>query len=116
MLEVMEALAGVENKTLENVLSVKAKKQEIEKAKFDLEQAENDYDLERAAKLRHGDIPALEKELSKLNNLDKNKILSDIVTSDDIASVISKWTNIPLSKLMSGEREKLINLFDNFIP
>ncbi len=92
---------------------IKAKKKEIEKAKFDLEQAENDYDLEKAAKLRHGDIPALEKELANLNNLEKNKILSDTVTSEDIASVISKWTNIPVSKLVSGEKEKLLSLEDN---
>ncbi len=92
---------------------IKAKKKEIEKARFELEQAENDYDLERAAKLRHGDIPALEKELASLNNLEKNKILSDTVTSDDIASVISKWTNIPVSKLVSGEKEKLLSLEEN---
>ncbi len=92
---------------------IKAKKKEIERARFDLEQAENDYDLERAAKLRHGDIPALEKELASLNNLEKNKILSDTVTSDDIASVISKWTNIPVSKLVSGEKEKLLSLEEN---
>ena len=92
---------------------IKKKKKEIEKAKFDLEQAENDYDLERAAKLRHGDIPALEKELVNLNNLEKNKILSDTVTSEDIASVISKWTHIPVSKLVSGEKEKLLSLEAN---
>ena len=92
---------------------IKAKKKEIEKAKVELEQAENDYDLEKAARLKHGDIPQLEKELSELNNLEKNKILSDIVTPDDIASVISKWTNIPISKLVSGEKEKLLCLEDN---
>ena len=78
-----------------------------------MEQAENDYDLERAAKLRHGDIPALEKELARLNSLEKNKILSDTVTSEDIASIISKWTNIPVSKLVSGEKEKLLSLEEN---
>ena len=92
---------------------IKAKKKEIERAKFDLEQAENDYDLERAAKLRHGDIPALEKELAQLNSLEKNKILSDTVTGEDIASVISKWTNIPVSKLVSGEKERLLSLEEN---
>ena len=92
---------------------IKAKKKEIERAKFDLEQAENDYDLERAAKLRHGDIPVLEKELARLNSLEKNKILSDTVTSEDIASIISKWTNIPVSKLVSGEKEKLLSLEEN---
>lgn len=92
---------------------IKAKKKEIERTKFALEQAENDYDLEKAARLRHGELPKLEKELAALNNLEKNKILSDIVTSEDIAQVISKWTNIPVSKLISGEREKLLNLKEN---
>ena len=92
---------------------IKQKKKEIERAKFDLEQAENEYDLTRAAKLRHGDIPALERELAELNNLEKNKILSDTVTSESIADVINKWTNIPISKLVSGEKEKLLNLEEN---
>ena len=92
---------------------IKQKKKEIERAKFDLEQAENEYDLTKAAKLRHGDIPALERELAELNNLEKNKILSDTVTSESIAEVISKWTNIPISKLVSGEKEKLLKLEEN---
>ena len=92
---------------------IKAKKREIEKAKFELDQAENEYDLETAARLRHGEIPRLEKELNELSNLEKNKILSDTVTSNDIASVISKWTNIPVSKLVSSEKDKLLNLKNN---
>ena len=92
---------------------IKAKKSELEKAKFTLEQAENNYDLETAARFRHGEIPRLEKELAELNNMEKNRILSDTVNEEDIALVISKWTNIPISKLMSGEREKLLHLFDN---
>ena len=92
---------------------IKAKKQELEKAKFTLETAENNYDLETAARYRHGEIPKLEKELSELNNLSENRILSDTVNEEDIAQVISKWTNIPISKLMSGEREKLLHLYEN---
>ena len=92
---------------------IKSKKQEIEKAKFKLQQAENTYDLETAARLRHGEIPKLEKELAELNNQDKNKILSDTVTEESIADVVSKWTNIPLSKLMNSEREKLLHLETN---
>jgi len=92
---------------------IKKKKEEIERAKFDLNQAENRYDLEEAAKLRHGKIPELEKQLEELNNKEKNKILSDVVTEENIAFIISKWTNIPLSKLMSGEKEKLLHLEDN---
>ena len=92
---------------------IKDKKSEIEKAKFELEQAENNYDLERAAILRHGEIPRLEKELDALNNIEKNKILSDSVTSNDIARIIAKWTNIPVTKLISSEKEKLLKLEDN---
>lgn len=92
---------------------IKAKKKEIERTKFELDQAENDYDLEKAARLRHGELPRLEKELAELNGVEKNKILSDVVTSDDIAGVISKWTNIPISKLVSGEKEKLLSLEEN---
>lgn len=92
---------------------IKKKKAEIEKAKFELEQAENKYDLEKAAILRHGEIPRLEKELLELNNTEKNKILSDTVTSDDIAEVIAKLTNIPINKLLSSEKEKLLALEEN---
>ena len=93
--------------------NIKNKKQEISKAKFDLETAENRYDLETAARLRHGTIPRLEKELEELNNKEKSRILSDVVTSDDIANVISKWTNIPIAKLISSEKEKLLHLEEN---
>jgi len=92
---------------------IKKKKEEIEKANFELEQAENKYDLETAARLKHGVIPSLEKELEELNKQDKNKLLSNVVTSDDIAGVISKWTSIPITKLISSEKEKLLNLYDN---
>ena len=93
--------------------NIKNKKQEISKAKFDLEAAENRYDLETAARLRHGTIPRLEKELEELNSQEKSRILSDVVTSDDIANVISKWTNIPIAKLISSEKEKLLHLEEN---
>ena len=89
---------------------IQAKKKEIEKARFELEQAKNRYDLESAAKLQHGTIPKLEKELEELKSRDEMKLLSDNVTEEDIASVISKMTNIPLSKLVSSEKEKLLNL------
>ncbi len=89
---------------------IQSKKKEIEKARFELEQALNRYDLEAAAKLQHGTIPKLEKELLELKNKDEMKLLSDNVTEEDIASVISKMTNIPLSKLVSSEKEKLLNL------
>ena len=84
-----------------------------EDAKFRLEQAENEYDLENMAILKHGEIPKLEKELAELNKVEKNKILSDTVTSDDIARIIAKWTNIPVTKLIESEKEKLLSLEEN---
>lgn len=93
--------------------NINRKKEEIEKANFKLEQAENNYNLDEAAKLRHGVIPKLEKELLELQSKDESKILSDTVDDESIAAIISKWTNIPISKLVSGEREKLINLENN---
>ena len=88
---------------------IKEKKEELDKAKFKLSTYENNYDLENAAKYAHGIIPNLEKELSLLQ-LD-NK--SDIVDEEDIANIISKWTNIPISKLVGSERDKLLNLEAN---
>ena len=85
-------------------------KSEIEKKRFELEVAENKYDLETAAKLRHGVIPELEKKLADYSNNNDRKLLSDIVTSEDIANVISKWTNIPITKLVSSEKEKVLSL------
>ena len=92
---------------------VNEKKSELEHARYDLENAENNYDLETAAKLRHGTIPKLEKELNELKESNNNKLLTDTVTSDYIAEVISKLTNIPVTKLLSSEKEKLLNLEDN---
>ncbi len=92
---------------------INKKKEEIEQKKYELEVAENNYDLETAAKLRHGVIPALRQELENLNNSNKRNILSDVVDDESIAKIISKWTNIPISKLVGGEREKLINLYEN---
>ena len=89
------------------------KKEEIEDANFRLSKAESNYNLEEAAKLRHGIIPKLEKELAELKELNKSEILSDTVDSDDIAAIISKWTNIPISKLTGSEKDKLLNLEEN---
>ena len=101
----------------ENEKEVKAlinkKKEELEEAKFSLKQAENNYDLEKAARLAHGVIPDLEKELNDLTSNNSADILSDEVTEEDIAKVISKWTNIPISKLIGGEKEKLLSLKEN---
>ena len=91
---------------------INKKKEELEKAKFDLATAENNYDLETSAKLRHGTIPRLEKELQELRDGEQNSILSDVVDEEGIANIISRWTHIPVSKLVSSEREKLLHLSD----
>ena len=88
-------------------------KEDLEKANKDLTNAEDQYNLETAARLRHGTIPELEKKLEVLRKENKNKLLSDTVDDEGIAKIISKWTNIPVSKLVGGEREKLLNLEEN---
>ena len=100
-----------EEKSINTLIS--QKKEEIDNAKFNLESAENNYDLETAAKLRHGTIPKLEKELSILLEKNRSEILSDTVDEESIASIISKWTNIPVSKLAEGDKEKLLHLEEN---
>ena len=92
---------------------ISIKKNEIDKATHELMLAENSYDLEKAARLRHGTLPELNKELEELNKINENNILSDTVTDENIAEIISKWTKVPVSKLMNGEREKLLNLEEN---
>ena len=89
---------------------INSKKAELEKNKFNLEQAENNYDLNEAARLRHGVIPSIEKELNDLMLQNKSEILSDTIDEENVAAIISKWTNIPVSKLVGSEREKLLNL------
>lgn len=101
------------NSEKEIIDKIKDKKEELEKARFLLSKAENEYDLESAARLKHGTIPKLEKELLDLRNQTKGQILSDVVTPDDIATVISRWTNVPISKLVSSEKEKLLLLEAN---
>ena len=101
------------NKEKEINKKIKDKKEELDKTRFKLEQAENTYDLETAARLRHGTIPKLEKELEELKTQNTSNLLSDTVTSENIADVISKWTNIPITKLMSSEKDKILHLENN---
>lgn len=89
---------------------INRKKEEIEKTKFDLATAENNYDLETSARLRHGMLPKLDAELQNLQKKNINTILSDIVDDEGIASIISRWTNIPVAKLVSSEKDKLLEL------
>ncbi len=98
----------LEEKSLND--DITKKKEEIDKARFLLDKAENNYDLETAARLRHGDIPKLEHELEELRVKSNSKMLSDTVDEASIQSVVAKWTNIPIEKLAGGEKEKLLNL------
>ena len=100
-----------EEKEINNLIN--KKKEEIDSTKHKLEKAENEYDLETAAKLRHGILPQLEKELNELNSKNKSDILSDTVDDNDIAKIISKWTNIPINKLVDSEKDKLLKLNEN---
>jgi ATP-dependent Clp protease ATP-binding subunit ClpB len=90
-------------------------REEIEKVKLDIEHAERDYDLNRLAELQHGVLPQLEAKLEdetqKLEGqFEGKRLLREEVTEDEIADIVSRWTGIPVSRLMEGEREKLLKL------
>jgi len=95
-----------------NELSLAKKiKADIEKAKLEMSDAQNNVDYEKASKLQYETIPSLEKELKELNEKEKQgRMLSEIVGVEAIANVVSKWTHIEVSKLLSTEREKLLKL------
>lgn len=91
-------------------------KQEIDEAKLEQLKAEREYNLNKAAQIRYGKIPELVDKLSKLEaeskreDLSSGRLLRDTVTAEDIAHVVGAWTGIPVSRLVEGEREKLLNL------
>lgn len=99
-----------------NLQKIQQKREQLDQFRRDLEEAESKYDLNKAAELRHGKIPALEKELENLEEQLKmgseNRILREEVTAEEIASIISRWTGIPVTKLVEGERDKLLRLKD----
>lgn len=100
----------------EAIQKVQEKREQLEKYRLDLQEAENNYDLNKAAELRHGSIPALEKELKKLESEEGERqgerLLREEVTEDEIAGIVARWTGIPVTKLVEGEREKLLKLED----
>lgn len=90
-------------------------REEIEKLNSDIERAEEAYDLNKAAELKYGKLPELKKQLEEEELLAqsaerKNSLLRDKVTDEEIARIVERWTGIPVSKLMEGERDKLLNL------
>ena len=100
------------NEEKERKEAINKKKEELEHARFELAQAENNYDLEKSARLKHGKIPELEAELKKMQEENNNNILSDVVDEENIAEIISRWTHIPVAKLVSSEKDKLLHLYD----
>lgn len=99
----------------EDVQKISDKKSELDRAKHELEDAENNYDLEKAAKLQHAVIPELEKQLAKLEQVKHpdNWLVEESVTEEEIASVVSRLTGVPVAKLVQGERQKLLHLAEN---
>jgi ATP-dependent Clp protease ATP-binding subunit ClpB len=94
---------------------VQALRQEIERLRHEADQAERSYDLNRAAELRHGTLPELERRLQAEEaqlaaKQGGRRLLREVVTEDEIASIVSRWTGIPVSRLKEGEREKLLRL------
>ena len=93
---------------------VRAAREELEKARNACESAERAYDLDKAAKLRHGTIPEIERRIEALQKEAESKpgrrLLREEVTEDEIAEVVSRWTGIPVKKLVESEREKLLRL------
>lgn len=89
-------------------------RESLELAKRNLAKAEREYDLNRAAELRHGTIPGLEKQIRELEEKVREgsgkRLLKEQVDEEDIAEIVSRWTHIPVSKLVQGEREKLLSL------
>ena len=89
-------------------------REQIEETNAEIERAQNQYDLNRAAELKYGKLPALQKELAECEKTageaSANSLLRNEVTEDEIAKIVSRWTSIPVAKLVEGEREKLLKL------
>jgi ATP-dependent Clp protease ATP-binding subunit ClpB len=94
---------------------VRGLRQEIEKVRSDIQVAERNYDLNKAAELQYGRLPSLEKELAQAEqeNSDKERqLIHEVVDEDEISRIVSKWTGIPVSKLTESEKNKTLNLAD----
>ncbi len=98
----------------ESLQHIQKKRELLDEYRRDLEVAENRYDLNKAAELRHGKMPTLEKEIADLEVAlelsSEDRLLREEVTSEEIASIVSRWTGIPVTKLVEGERDKLLRL------
>ncbi|MGI2327437.1 ATP-dependent Clp protease ATP-binding subunit [Planococcus sp. YIM B11945] len=98
----------------ESLKQIQVKREKLDQYRRQLEDAENKYDLNVAAELRHGKIPQLEKELAVLETAlevdGAERLLREEVTEEEIAGIVARWTGIPVTKLVEGEREKLLRL------
>ena len=97
----------------ENISKVRAMREEIEKVRHEIEKAEREYDLNKAAQLRHGTLPGLERKIEeeeKALTSGGTRLLREEVTDEEIAQITAKWTGIPVTKLLEGEKEKLLHL------
>ncbi|MCF7791823.1 MAG: ATP-dependent chaperone ClpB, partial [Victivallales bacterium] len=106
------------NNEKKSISDIQALRESYDLAKQNLEKAEREYNLEKAAEIKHGVLPGIKEKLdaaeNKLSEEEKSgRLLKEEVTEDEIAEIISKWTNIPVSKLVQGEKEKLLNLDKN---
>ncbi|WKA49969.1 AAA family ATPase [Planococcus liqunii] len=117
--ELKESSSGMQQQwktEKESLKKIQEKREKLDQYRRQLEDAENKYDLNAAAVLRHGKIPELEKELAALEGeLKKDgaaRLLREEVTDDEIAGIVARWTGIPVTKLVEGEREKLLRLGD----
>ncbi|MFP4167811.1 MAG: ATP-dependent chaperone ClpB [Desulfonatronovibrionaceae bacterium] len=116
--EKQSSLTAQWEKEKQGINRLRSLKEEIEKTKLEIEKAERSYDLNRAAELRYGRLNELERELADKEKVYGQKtegnegLLKEFVGPDDVAEIISKWTGIPVSRLMEGEREKLLKLAD----
>ena len=94
---------------------LQALREEIEQVRREIEEAERSYDLNRAAELRHGRLPELERQLQAeeerlAEKQGQERLLREEVTEDEIAEIVARWTGIPVTRLVEGEREKLLRL------
>ncbi len=99
----------------QRIKTVQALREEIEKVRHEVELAERKYDLNLAAQLKHGKLPELERALREeeeklAGEQGGNRLLREMVTEDEISEIVSRWTGIPVTRLMEGEREKLLRL------
>ncbi|MDX8401875.1 MAG: AAA family ATPase, partial [Mariprofundaceae bacterium] len=95
----------------EAIHRVQALREQIEQIRLEIEQAERAYQLEKVAELRYGKLPELEKQLAEAQaSAEERRLLREEVTDEEIAEVVARWTGIPVTRLMEGEREKLLRL------